>query len=141
MCGPVRRGPGGPAKAIGNAIQFMTETMIKDHVDRDAFAGKAADDLLRQFPGWTVVVFATGGELGGCDAGSVVRQHTEMKYASGATQGYEVYLIQNGKRVFFHRKGDGGHLNWAVHGQFERGSGNQESNVWFPNKARGDRPC
>ena len=48
--------------------------------------------------------------------GSYYHQHAECYYVSGASTGYEVYLIPVGDSATFTRQGDGGYINWAFQG-------------------------
>ena len=56
-------------------------------------------------------------------AGQRIHQHAECYYASGASTGYEVYLMRCGDSVTFTRMGDGGFMNWAFDGRYNREDG------------------
>jgi hypothetical protein len=48
--------------------------------------------------------------------GDYHKTHAECYYFLGTSQGYEVYVIANGRNATFERRGDGGPINWAFAG-------------------------
>ena len=103
----------GAAASVGNFIHGITGD---DNAKREAFTQQYISNINQQYPNYNAVISHNGGTVEG---NNVVHQHVELGMAVG-TCGYEVYLSPKGQHFKFVRNGDGGFINWAYGGDFNR---------------------
>lgn len=93
-----------------------------DNAKRSAFTQQFVQQASQQYPGYNVVICHNQCVVNGPQ---VVHQHYELGMTVG-TCGYDVFFSPKGKEFTFTNLGDGGFINWAYEGEFDRpGNGNQ----------------
>ncbi len=92
--------------------QAISAVVSSDAAKRDAFARDLTSALTAKYPDYDAIAFAVAHTC----TGAFVHQHAECYYASGASTGYDVYLVRHGDQAQCVRHGDGGWINWAVYG-------------------------
>ena len=107
--------------AISAAV-IITTKINGDDQKRAAFTNKFVTDASKQTPHWNVVMCHTSHTATPDPKapGSYVRhQHVELGMTLG-TCGYDIYFSPKGKPFTFVNHGDGGFINWAFNGEFNR---------------------
>jgi hypothetical protein len=84
---------------------------------------------------WGCVICAKSGHLQGPDKDRVVTENVTLHYHGAAKEHFQMWMVPRGCKVTFVRHGDGGWINWAIIGEFDKGSGSHEAHVWIPNWA------
>jgi hypothetical protein len=96
-----------------------------DNKKREAYTQQFVNDASKKYPHYNVVIChpshtATPNEK---TPGTYARhQHVELGMTVG-TCGYDVYFAPKGKPFTFVNQGDGGFINWAFNGEFNRNGG------------------
>jgi hypothetical protein len=86
-----------------------------DDQKREAFTQNFVGQAAQQNPNFNVVIVHPAHRV----SGDHIHQHVELPMSVG-TCGYEVYLAQKGRPFTFVLEGDGGFINWAYDGEFNR---------------------
>jgi hypothetical protein len=97
------------------AINIMT---IDDnqHTIEEAYTQALVAELISENPGRNVLMYHNKDSQ--FNSGNIVyRDYVECDIHFHMTQGYEVYVFDTGT---FNLAGDGGYINWAFMGNFER---------------------
>jgi hypothetical protein len=122
----------GELVAIGTTVVFGVVSLIKGIVDadnkkREAFTQHFVDEVSKQFPKCNVVIVHPQHKVAGPH---VVHQHHEVPMTVG-TCGYDSYCSPKGQPFTFENLGDGGYINWAFAGEFNR-NGNSLTAITAP---------
>jgi hypothetical protein len=91
-----------------------------DNDKRTAFTQQFVQQASGQYPDYNVVICHPQHQANGPQ---VIHQHYELGMTVG-TCGYDVYFSKKGQAFTFNNQGDGGFINWAFEGEFDR-NGNQ----------------
>ena len=94
----------------------IAQSVAGDKKKRAEFARQFVAESARKYPGYNVVIIHTRHET----TGKHIHKHVEVDIKIGGTIGYEIYYSRKGKPFTLTNKGDGGFLNWAYNGEFER---------------------
>jgi hypothetical protein len=89
-----------------------------ENAKREAFTKGFVEQAAQQYPGYNVVLVHTAHAT----SGEYVHQHHElpMDPAGVRTIGYEIYFAKKGRPFSLELRGDGGFINWAYLGEFNR---------------------
>ena len=104
------------AVSVGFSVANFIRGITGDNAKREAFTQQYISNINQQYPNYNAVISHNGGTIEG---NNVVHQHVELGMAVGSC-GYEVYLSPKGQHFKFVRNGDGGFINWAYGGDFNR---------------------
>ena len=74
-------------------------------------------NLHSQYPGYNVIIVHTKHRM---EYGERIHQHVEFYTVGKLSFSYEIYFMRRGQKTKFVLEGDGGFLNWAMIGYFER---------------------
>ena len=101
------------------AITFAVVHSLQgdDNQKRSDFTGRMIEELNREYPDYNAVITHHGGST--AEGPGVVHDHVELPMAVGSC-GYEVFLSPKGQPFKFVLNGDGGFINWAYGGDFNR---------------------
>jgi hypothetical protein len=115
-------GPG-PAPVAVAIVAIVTkiasriaQSVAEDKKKRAEFTRQFVEESARKYPGYNVVLIHTRHET----TGKHIHNHVEVDINIGGTIGYEIYYSRKGQPFTLTNKGDGGFLNWAYNGEFER---------------------
>jgi hypothetical protein len=103
---------------------------------REAFTKGFVEQAGQQHPDYNVVIVHPPHTA----SGEYIHQHQElpMDPAGIRTIGYDIYLAKKGRPFSLELHGDGGYINWAYVGEFDRNNGTIRSivNGWSDNGLR-----
>jgi hypothetical protein len=110
----------GGANTIGGlfgelGFKLAKMTYLSDEKKREEFTQQFVADAQAQFPEYNVVIIHTAHETWG----TWVHEHHELGMAIG-TCGYDAYFSIKGQGFSLRNNGDGGYINWAFAGEFNR---------------------
>jgi hypothetical protein len=102
---------------IGLAAAGVVAGIIgNDNNKREAYTQQFVQQTSKQFPNCNVIICHPQHKVAGPH---VVHQHHELGMTVG-TCGYDSYCSPKGQPFIFDNQGDGGYLNWAFAGEFNR---------------------
>ncbi len=101
--------------AIAKGVHAWVEAIGEDNKKREAFTSWYVDEAVKQYPDYNVVIIHTNHGV----VGNYVKEHYELPMTFG-TCGYEIYFARHGDTFALTNNGDGGYLNWAYNGYFQR---------------------
>jgi hypothetical protein len=110
----------GVVELAGAVAQEVMSFQKNDNEKRERFTQQFVQDASGKYPGYNVVIVHPQHSASGAQ---VIHQHYELPMTVG-TCGYEIYFSPKGKAFSFENKGDGGFINWAFAGEFNRNGGN-----------------
>jgi len=100
----------------GEAAVFAAKLAINnDDKKREAYTQQFVQQASQKYPGYNVVICHPKHRISGAN----IHQHHELPMTVG-TCGYDIYFSQKGKPFTFVNEGDGGFINWAFNGEFNR---------------------
>jgi hypothetical protein len=88
-----------------------------DDEKRSEFTQRTISELTQKYPDYNFVITHHKGSK--AEGPEVVHDHVELKMAAGSA-GYEIFGSRKGQPFRFELNGDGGYLNWAFGGDFNR---------------------
>ncbi|KAF8997744.1 hypothetical protein BDQ17DRAFT_1362942 [Cyathus striatus] len=102
-------------KGVVDIVGGIKASVAKDKDDRGRYTQDLVQKTAQQHPRFNIVVCHTDHEkkFDGKEGVDWGHSHQEFKARVGGTIGYEIYWFKSG---WFHRKGDGGYLNWSWSG-------------------------
>jgi len=103
-------------EAAESIVELVEAAQENDEKKREEFTQRYVDEALKKYPNYNVVVSHNGGKIIGNGAQHL---HIEVPMTVG-TCGYEIWLLPKGQKITFVRNGDGGFINWAFGGRFNR---------------------
>jgi hypothetical protein len=108
--------------SLGVGVANLVNARVTDDEGkRSAFTQQFVQQASQQYPTYNVVICHNPCEAKGLN---VIHQHQELPMTLG-TCGYDIYFSPKGKPFSFVNLGDGGFINWAFEGEFNRpGNGN-----------------
>jgi hypothetical protein len=122
---PVLHERGDMGARIGNAtieiIDLITKIKGDDNKKRAAFTQQTIADLAKKYKNYNFVITHHQGSK--AEGPSVAHRHIELPMAVGSA-GYEIFGSPKGKPFKFLLNGDGGNINWAFRGDFNRDGNN-----------------
>jgi hypothetical protein len=80
-----------------------------------AYTQQFVQQASQKYPGYNVVICHPKHRVSGAN----IHQHHELPMTVG-TCGYDIYFSRKGKPFTFVNEGDGGFINWAFNGEFNR---------------------
>ncbi len=83
---------------------------------RSRFTQDFVTNARNQYPDYNVVIIHTNHSR----SGIYIHQHVELDFFLGTTIGYEIYFSKIGDPFDLVNLGDGGYINWAFNGYFNR---------------------
>jgi hypothetical protein len=101
---------------VGSYIHDLVRDTKSDNDARSDFTRKFVEEAAIQYPNYNVVIIHTRHDRWG----TWIHQHYEFPISLGRTIGYEIYFAEKGKGFSLRNDGDGGWLNWAYCGEFNR---------------------
>jgi hypothetical protein len=107
--------------AIAAAV-VIKAAISADNDKRAKFTLQFVTSSSKKFPQWNVVICHPGQKVTpdqNAPNSYVRHRHIELGMSVG-TCGYDVYYSPMGKPFQFVNQGDGGYINWAYYGQFNR---------------------
>ena len=102
--------------AAANVVKGIFGIKGNDDAKREAFTQQFVEEANKQYPNYNVVISHNGGSVEG---NNIIHDHLELPMTVG-TCGYEAYMSPKGQHFKFVRNGDGGFINWAYGGDFNR---------------------
>jgi hypothetical protein len=100
----------------GEVAAFAAKFFINnDNKKREAYTQQFVQQAGQKYPGYNVVICHPGHRVSGAN----IHQHYELPMTVG-TCGYDIYFSKKGKQFTFVNQGDGGFINWAFNGEFNR---------------------
>lgn len=102
--------------ALG-VTSFVKSLQASDNEKRAAFTQRMIAELSQKHPGYNFVI--THHRSSKAEGPGVVHNHVELPMAVG-TCGYEIFGSPKGQPFRFMLNGDGGYINWAFGGDFNR---------------------
>jgi hypothetical protein len=107
----------GALVALGAVAGTLAASFIgDDNRKREAYTQHFVQQASQQFPNCNVVVCHPQHKVNGPH---YIHQHFELGMTVG-TCGYDAYISPMGQPFVFANQGDGGYLNWAYLGRFNR---------------------
>jgi hypothetical protein len=103
---------------IANGIMGWLGAVGRDNEKRETFTKTFVEEAHKQFPDYNVVIIHTHHSTWG----TWIHQHVELPMTIG-TCGYEIYFSVRGQGFTLANHGDGGYINWAYYGEYERNGG------------------
>ena len=127
--------------SIAHTVFGVIDMVERDRIAREKFAVDLCLKMLETLPsGSAALCICVEHDWWGpsWDRGEIIQHRVYLTYSTGVRHQYTLYVIPNGSHATFRRRGDGGYINWAVAGTFERGKGDSadwgQQFVWFPSK-------
>lgn len=102
--------------ALG-VTSFVRSLQASDNDKRAAFTQRMVAELSQKHPGYNFVI--THHRSSKAEGPGVVHDHVELPMAVGSC-GYEIFGSPKGQPFKFVLNGDGGFINWAFSGDFNR---------------------
>jgi hypothetical protein len=100
----------------GEVAAFAAKFFINnDNKKREAYTQQFVQQASQKYPRYNVVICHPNHRV----SGATIHQHYELPMTLG-TCGYDIYFSQKGKQFTFVNQGDGGFINWAFNGEFNR---------------------
>ena len=108
---------------LGQVIASIVSSLKAGNKVKSDFTVQFVNKARQKYPAYSVVIAHKAKT-----SGKAIHQHVEVPVAFG-TFGYEVYFAKPGQRFDLWRIGDGGNINWAYAGNWQRdGKGNH---IWI----------
>ncbi|MBW4608159.1 MAG: hypothetical protein KME22_13285 [Hassallia sp. WJT32-NPBG1] len=96
---------------------FVKTLQGNDNDKRAAFTQRTIAELSQKYPGYNFVITHHKGSK--AEGPGVRHDHVELPMAVGSC-GYEIFGSPKGQPFKFVLNGDGGYINWAFSGDFNR---------------------
>lgn len=111
-------GPGIGIAGLALGITSLVKSLQgNDNDKRAAFTQRTIAELNQKYPGNNFVITHHKGSK--AEGPSVTHDHVELPMAVGSC-GYEIFASPKGQPFKFVLNGDGGYINWAFGGDFNR---------------------
>jgi hypothetical protein len=118
---PASAGVTGPVLGIAGVAfgvaGLVTGLQRADNEKRSEFTQRTISELTQKYPDYNFVITHHKGSK--AEGPEVVHDHVELPMAVGSA-GYEIFASRKGQPFKFVLNGDGGYLNWAFGGNFNR---------------------
>lgn len=116
--------------SIQNIYNGITGEGEQEHADESAWTQAQVIDLQNRYPDSNVLIFHDQNSVFHPDVGFHSHYELDLEgYFGTRTQGYEVWVFNSGT---FTHAGDGGYINWAFSGSFDR----NDNQVTFHDRKR-----